>query len=1076
MTIRDRPASLAKTTRPSLSRILPRRRLFALLDRGCKSSVAWVAGPPGAGKTTLVSSYLEARRLRHLWYELDAGDADPATFFYYMGVAARGGHEQPEELPLLMPEYQADTATFARRYFRQLFGRLKPPFVLVLDNYSELPGQCELHELMPHILSETPPKGSVIFVSRHEPPPSMARVLASGRMETIGWQDLRLTLEETRDILKLRGIKLPRDTLTQLYDKTEGWPAGLILLIQHARRGGGAALELPRGSMPQLIFDYLADEVFQKLEPEVQDFSLKTAFLPQMTAAMASELTGQAQAGTRLADGHRNNYFVNLKQADPEPVYEYHPLVRDFLLARAESTLSEQECNGLKHRAATVLERSGDAESAIELLAEIGDWNEMLRVILPRASIMLDQGRAQTLANWLQSLPVETLEQSPWARYWLGACRLPFAPRESRHLCERAVAGFKAAPEQDTKGLLLACSGVLDAILHEMDDLSLLDPWIVELGALVGEHPEFPSEGVEARVTFSMSLALLMREPHHPDIHDWLRRALAISQSHSDPSQRMHVALLVAVSLVWTGQFAKALDIIAAMRELAGLPGVSPLALTTLKNIESMYSMLTADGERCLTAVAEGLKIAEETGVRIWSYQLRVNGVAGALGAGDLDTAHKLLAEARSHPEGARRIDLCLYHYFAAWEAMLRNETLRAFQEQKHALRLAIDVGSPYFEVLCRLALAQVLVHYGSEREVIAHLREVHRIARKINNPLLEFMCLLGYAQLALTHGRRRSGLNSLRYALALGREHGYMHFLWWRPQLMAELCAYALDAGIEVEYVKELIRKRALIPQKPPVNVRDWPWRFKIFALGQFRLLRDDQPVGFSGKAQRRPMDLLRALIAFGGREVSEDQLTEALWPRIDGDSAHRSFTTTLHRLRKLLGEDRALVLKEGRLSLDQRYSWVDTWALEELLAEVERLRGPRRQDLKAEEVSDLADKALMLYRGPFMGGDIDHSWYLPARERLRAKFLRAMAEIAHYWEEQQQWPHALDCYQKALETDHLAEGLYRHLMICYHKLGRRAEGIETYNRCRSTLAAALHVDPSPETQRVYETLLADR
>jgi ATP/maltotriose-dependent transcriptional regulator MalT len=46
--------------------------------------VIWIAGPAGCGKTTLVSSYLEARGIPCLWDQIDQGDADPATFFYYL--------------------------------------------------------------------------------------------------------------------------------------------------------------------------------------------------------------------------------------------------------------------------------------------------------------------------------------------------------------------------------------------------------------------------------------------------------------------------------------------------------------------------------------------------------------------------------------------------------------------------------------------------------------------------------------------------------------------------------------------------------------------------------------------------------------------------------------------------------------------------------------------------------------------------------------------------------------------------------------------------------------------------------
>jgi LuxR family maltose regulon positive regulatory protein len=535
----------------------------------------------------------------------------------------------------------------------------------------------------------------------------------------------------------------------------------------------------------------------------------------------------------------------------------------------------------------------------------------------------------------------------------------------------------------------------------------------------------------------------------------------------------MLLELIVAVEAMWTGDFARALEIITAQRQLSQSPTVSPLALTSLKNIESMYYMLTAERDPCLAAMEEGLRIARETGVYIWSNQFLVNGAAGALGAGDFENADKLLNEAQAHAEGARRLDMCLYHYCRGWEAMLHRDNLRAFQEHKQALKLAIDVGSPYFEVQCRMALSQALFHYDDERRVVSHLREVHRVARKIHNYLLEFMCLLGYAQLALARGRRRSGLNSLRYALALGRERGYKHFLGWQPKVMAELCVYALDAGIEAEYVKELIRKRSLVPEASPISVQDWPWGFKIFTLGQFQLLKQDQIVTFAGKAQRRPMDLLRALIAFGAKEVNDDRLTEALWPRIDHDFAHRSFTTTLHRLRKLLGEDKMLVLKDGRLSLDARYCWLDMWALEDVLTRSERLLAGREGRISAEQVAELADKVLDLYRGPFMHSEADRSWYVSPRERLRTKFLRTMAEFARYWEGDGEWTKAVEYYQKALEADELAEGLYRHLMICYQRLGRRGEAIETYNRCRQTLSTMLNIEPSAETKGLYETLL---
>ena len=65
---------LAKLSRPKLHNVLARERLFALLDQCLLRAVTWICGPPGAGKTALAASYLDAHKRKGIWYQLDAGD------------------------------------------------------------------------------------------------------------------------------------------------------------------------------------------------------------------------------------------------------------------------------------------------------------------------------------------------------------------------------------------------------------------------------------------------------------------------------------------------------------------------------------------------------------------------------------------------------------------------------------------------------------------------------------------------------------------------------------------------------------------------------------------------------------------------------------------------------------------------------------------------------------------------------------------------------------------------------------------------------------------------------------------
>ena len=150
-----RGATTAKTARPSTSNVLPRERLFAALDTARRASLLWVHGPPGCGKTSLVSSYLDARASNGIWYQMDAGDTDPATLCLYLGETVGGnGDAGPRRLPLFTAEYQAEPRAFARHYFRSLFEALQPPFLLVFDNYHELGADSAVHDMVREALAE----------------------------------------------------------------------------------------------------------------------------------------------------------------------------------------------------------------------------------------------------------------------------------------------------------------------------------------------------------------------------------------------------------------------------------------------------------------------------------------------------------------------------------------------------------------------------------------------------------------------------------------------------------------------------------------------------------------------------------------------------------------------------------------------------------------------------------------------------------------------------------------------------------------------------------------------------------
>src|SRR6202050_463625 len=108
---------------------------------------------------------------------------------------------------------------------------------------------------------------------------------------------------------------------------------------------------------------------------------------------------------------------------------------------------------------------------------------------------------------------------------------------------------------------------------------------------------------------------------------------------------------------------------------------------------------------------------------------------------------------------------------------------------------------------------------------------------------------------------------------------------------------------------------------------------RFTVNVLGRFRILAGDTPVTIPPRL-RKPQELLQALIAFGGTEVSAGVLIDALWPDSEGDAAYHALESTLYRLRQLLDARDAVRMEGGKLSLNRDQLWVDAWEFEAELA----------------------------------------------------------------------------------------------------------------------------------------------
>ena len=304
----------------------------------------------------------------------------------------------------------------------------------------------------------------------------------------------------------------------------------------------------------------------------------------------------------------------------------------------------------------------------------------------------------------------------------------------------------------------------------------------------------------------------------------------------------------------------------------------------------------------------------------------------------------------------------------------------------------------------------------------------------------------LNEAYLAHRNGDVETRTSRLREALeVMGSEAGRARAHWY-DEALSELCPIALRDGIEPSLVKLVIRELGVKPS--PCADEHWPWPLRIRVLGAFELIKDDVPVRFERKAPRKPIGLLKALIAFGGSGIPASLVCDQLWPDLDGDAALEAFRTALHRLRRLLGSPDLVIIEDGTLSLDRTRIWVDAFAFQRAAKEG---MGP--------------DRMLDLYRGDFLQDERESAWPLQMREQLRQQFVRALNDAAQAHERSGDIESATELYERGIQADSLAEAFHQGLIRCRIRQGRLAEASAAYGRCRQLLLAGLGITPSQAT-----------
>jgi len=474
------------------------------------------------------------------------------------------------------------------------------------------------------------------------------------------------------------------------------------------------------------------------------------------------------------------------------------------------------------------------------------------------------------------------------------------------------------------------------------------------------------------------------------------------------------------------------------------------------------FDLVWGNLDQCLETSVNALKLAEKCGVHMFDYKFYGMATQASLLLNRSEEAQVYIGGyLKVIP---RKANLLHFHarLLSAWQAWLTGNNDLAREQLNYAEHFLESAGSAAI-IAAKTDIAAAILHFeaGETNEGQDRLGNAERTASATDSAWLQYHCHLLRANFESNAGNQARCLQFLRIALETGRSHGLVRTDWWDAPMMSRLCELALVNHIEPEYARHIIDQSGLRPASDSVASAVWPWPVMIEVLGQFKLTVDGNVVSGESAKQKKVLELLKLLIALGGKQVAAERLADMLWPDADGDNARNALKTTVHRLRKLLGVPEALELKDKCLSLCAQHCWVDAFVFTRL-ARTSHSSGDRLSNLK---------QALGLYKGPLMAAE-EAPWIIPARTQLQKTAHEAVMELGVRYEARHKWGKAIRMYRKELDMDPVDEQVWRHLMQCYQQSGRNEDALMSYQQCCDELKVHLARKPSAKTKLLAESI----
>lgn len=941
-----------------------------LISEETDSPVLWVYGPPNIGKTTLINGWLKQQDNPTLWYTFDQQDRQVQDFVdLFLQAAIRLQDEDFNEK--FNGEKIADSQPFESilENFNQILEFIPDGCNIVFDDFQSILGEHFYNDLI-ELFASNHHRHKLIILGHHSPHTHFQHENNPGVIRCLNWQSLKWTQNMLSEFLSRLLDSCTEDYCKYVFEKSDGYLGGIFEIIHTPAVQQSSDLYLP-----QTLISHFENYLSSFCERDKDTLYLLGQLDPELY--------------NKIADSDLNRIVTQLSQECYAQIDRKHssfhlqPLFQQFLRNFINELTIEKSAT-IKLDAANIFAQNQHFIQAATLYKEINHYPELLKLVLTNAPILFSQNKGKVLAELLTLIPENIAGKTGWILYWRACLLQPKEPLKSAEVLQSAESLFKH--DDDLVGICMCHALQIDIELFQLSNHQNAEKHVKSLTSLLSKDIPFQSPDQHLRVVGSLFRGIMLRHPAHPDARNWIETQIALANKVRSKTLALQSAVDVGFFYLFTGEFSQAADRFHFARSIVDDKSIFGFTLSMYYRAKAWYELLIVDHESSYQSAKQGVLVADKNNIPTWRFQLLTQMLAAAISANNSDWEAEALSLLPKKFDDRQTVSKSYYYNILAWQAFLNNDLGESLHLQELAVNTADYEGMLYLQAMSQIAYSQIWFSRGQKAQADEWLQKAQQLAEQQNFGNLVFMALCTQAYHKLVERQKDECKAFLESAFKLGAEKAYFNYVWWRNDLMGDLCYMAIKENIQPDYAKELVIKRNLVPSAAPIELEDWPWFLRIYSFGRFTI--QGQKMVDQNKIQGKLLLLLKCIVAHGGREVPIDQVVDIIWSEKDADAGHSSFKTSLRRLRQCLGDKKIFIVRDGRISINDRYCWLDIWAFKRTLTLVDT-------NTSEENLNRLKTLAL-LYKGPFLKDDEkNHTWIISIQKHYRTMLQKSVAHM---------------------------------------------------------------------------------